>query len=129
MRPKKWKTAFILGPLFFLAGACTQTLHVGSPSQPCSPAAQFENQFGRIAVQQAGPGASVAWGVYPHIPAANYVVDVLVGSKRVDHKVQSYPPHGSINPKDLYTGAQVEITGSASNSGGTLNFGILCRSA
>ena len=68
-------------------------------------------------------------GVYPKIPAAKYVVDVLVNGHRVDYKSQDYEPHGSINPSNLSTGALVSILGHARGPNGVLNFGLLCRSA
>ena len=109
--------------------ACSANFSVGGPNQPCFPIARFENHYGTIAVQQAGPGGKLAWGVYPKVVASEYVVDVLVNGRRVDHKNQNYEPHGSINASDLSTGALVTIAGHAKGPNGVLNFGLLCRSA
>ncbi len=120
----------VAGPLLgLLCLACSATVFVGGPNQPCSPIARFANRFGVIAAQQPGPGGAVVWGVYPAVAATGFSVDVYVDGKRVDHKDQAYPPHGSVNPKDLRSGALVSIVGRAKAPGGELNYGLLCRSA
>jgi hypothetical protein len=130
MKCKIWRQRLVVGVLIVACGAaCSANISVGGPNQPCSPIARFENRYGAIAVQQAGPGGKLAWGVYPKVPASQYVVDVLVNGQRVDHKDQNYEPHGSINPKQLSTGALVSIVGHAQGPNGVLNFGLLCRSA
>src|SRR5216683_3774291 len=115
----------VAGPLLgLLCLACSATVFVGGPNQPCSPIARFANRFGVIAAQQPGPGGAV-----PAVAATGFSVDVSVDGKRVDYKDQAYPPHGSVNPKDLRSGALVSIVGRAKAPGGELNYGLLCRSA
>jgi hypothetical protein len=120
----------VVGTLIAACGAaCSANISVGGPNQPCSPIARFESRYGTIAAQQAGPGGKLAWGVYPKIPATQYVVEVLVNGHQVDYKNQNYEPHGSINPINLSTGALVSIVGHAQGPNGVLTFGLLCRSA
>src|SRR6266567_4231938 len=112
MTLRGWASKVVVAVIIVILGAaCTQMVGGENPNQPCSPGARYSSQYGLIAIQQAGPGAPLQWGLYPHVPASRYVVDVFVGKNRVDHKDQNYPPHGSINAKDLYTGAQVAVTG------------------
>jgi hypothetical protein len=89
----------------------------GETVQPCSPGIQRENEFGRIAVQQAGPQQAVAWGVYPTNPAGTYTLTITVDGQIYDKKTQAYPPHGSTvydraNKRLLPSGGTFAIDGT-----------------
>lgn len=74
-------------------------------------AVEYRGSAGKIAVQTS-PSGYVAWGIYFYDPAKNdgpWVVDVYVGSRRVDHKKQNYAPHGSVHPNDARSGATFRI--------------------
>ncbi|QXJ23083.1 hypothetical protein AGRA3207_004198 [Actinomadura graeca] len=78
----------------------------GTLRAPSCRSITFTGNAGRISVQTS-PGGSVAWGIYMHDPSENagpWVVDVYVGNRRVDHKTQNYPPHGSVAPRDAKSG-------------------------
>ena len=75
-----------------LAG-CASTVRIGSPRHSCSPGFAPSNEFGRITAQQRGQGGGVQWGVYPHVAAVRFVVDIWINKRRFDHKDQDYPPH------------------------------------
>lgn len=79
---------------------------VGSGTVPSCDVVEFTGNAGSIYVQTTSEGY-VTWGIYMHDPATNdgpWVVDVYVDKKRVDHKDQTYPPHGSVSPKDAKSG-------------------------
>lgn len=95
-----------------------------SGTQSCSPGAQQQNQYGRIAVQQAGPQKAVAWGIYPVKPEGTYVVTITIGGKTVDKKTQAYPPHGSVtydpnNRRYLESGSVFMINGTLTHPDGS----------
>jgi hypothetical protein len=64
----------------------------------CSPSYVDENEFGRISAQQAGPAASIQWGIYPKKSYKRYVVRLYIdGRKLSGGKNQGYEPHGTVN--------------------------------
>jgi len=75
-------------------------------------ATTFPGTHGTIHVQTNSAGY-VSWGIYMDNPLYNYgpwSVDVFVNGRRVDGKVQSYPPHGSINPTHAPPGSVVSFS-------------------
>ena len=48
-----------------------------------------------------------------------WLVDVFVNNRRVDHKEQTYNPHGSINPKQLPPNSFVSIEAYHTDVNGT----------
>ncbi|MEV3925769.1 hypothetical protein [Actinomadura coerulea] len=61
---------------------------------------------------RTSPNGTVAWGIYMHDISKNdgpWIVDVYVGSRRVDHKEQTYAPHGSVPPSQATKGATFTI--------------------
>ncbi len=97
----------------------------------CSPNYIRENKLGRLAVQQRGPGSSVAWGAYPKLPAERYRVSVYAGGRKVDGKNQTYPPHGSIPGNRYQSGQAFRIEGKSFDSKGGVvqTFFIKCTLA
>jgi hypothetical protein len=80
-----------------------------------------------MSVQQRSPGSSIQWGFYPSVPVSSFVVDIYMGSRRVDHKAQAYPPHGSVSVANVRKGSTFSMTGRATNpKGDVLVFGLRC---
>jgi hypothetical protein len=95
--------------------------------EPCSPGFHPANEYGSISAQQAGPGYGIQWGVYPNTPAETYSVDIFINGKRVDHKDQAYPPHGSVNAVDVPSGGLFQLTGTATLGSDIAYFYLTCR--
>lgn len=124
-----------------IAKTCAADVPAGSrPIHSCSPNYTDENKFGRLSVQQKGPGASIQWGTYPKLPADRYVVSIHIDAKKVDGKKQGYPPHGSLPPRTwdrsearyvaTYKSGQIfKITGTSYNTKGAVvqQFYIRCK--
>ena len=111
----------------------SRTAHGGAathvPSTRCP-----DSKYGSFSAQQAGPGRAIQWGAYPNgsVKATRFVVDVYVGSRRVDHKDQSYAPHGSVSARDVAGkhGQSFTLSGTAwSGSKNTLTFTLRCKIA
>jgi hypothetical protein len=51
--------------LCLLLTACEPIGDGATTEHSCSPSYVDQNEFGRIAAQQAGPGEKIQWGVYP----------------------------------------------------------------
>lgn len=127
VRTRTCASAALLAGALALTG-CAASVDAGSPSTSCSPSFTPSSQYGRLSVQQRSPGSSIQWGFYPSVPVSTFVVDVYMGSRRVDHKSQAYPPHGSVNVVDVRQGATFSISGQATNpKGDVLVFGLRCR--
>jgi len=78
---------------------------------PSCRAVSFPGSHGTIHVQTNADGY-VASGIYMHDSQYDYgpwEVDVMVNGKRVDGKKQSYPPHGSVNPRNAPPGSVVSF--------------------
>lgn len=86
---------------------------ISSPAAlPSCHAITYRGNAGAIHVQTSKSGY-VAWGIYMYDAKLNkgpWIVDVYVAKRRVDHKDQTYPPHGSVNPKDAKKGKIFHIT-------------------
>jgi hypothetical protein len=83
------------------AGLTACSVYESAPKRSCSPSYVAPSKYGNYSAQQAGPGRSIQWGIYPNFAASHYTVNVFMGSRRVDDKDQSYPPHGSVNAVDV----------------------------
>ena len=120
----------VLGLTLVLTGACASTTTVGGPDHSCSPNFSPANELGSISAQQRGQGFGIQWGVYPRQPAVRFVVDVFMNNRRVDHKDQNYPPHGSVNAADVRTGYIFRLEGNATNGAGDVAyFYLTCKAA
>lgn len=109
---------------------CAAQVDVGSPSTSCSPSFEPSSEYGRLSVQQRGRGSASQWGFYPNVPVSTFAVDVYMGSRRVDRKLQDYPPHGSVSAADVKSGTTFRITGRATNpQGDILTSGLQCVAA
>jgi hypothetical protein len=70
------------------------------------------------------PNGYVQWGARSYVDDRGlWLAFVMVGRRQVDRKEQHYPPHGSVNPKDLRSGQvlrflvyHVDTTGNKSVS-------------
>lgn len=116
--------------LSLATSGCVASTSAGSTSAECSPNFTPSNSLGAISAQQLGRGFGIQWGIYPKVPAVRYVVDVFVDSRRVDHKDQAYPPHGSVSAGDLRARSVFRLEGQAINARGDRGFFYLtCRTA
>ena len=130
MRTTASRPAVSAAALILASGAltgCAASVEAGSATTVCSPSFEPGNEYGRLSVQQQSPGSSIQWGFYPNVPVSSYVVDVYMGSRRVDRKVQTYAPHGSVNAVDVRKGSTFLLTGEATNpKGDILSFALRC---
>lgn len=82
---------------------------------PCAPSFRGGGKDGVVDFQQSGPGQPIAWGVRANDDAFNqngqWTVDVYSGRRRVDGKTQNYPPHGSVNARDVRPGELLVVEG------------------
>jgi hypothetical protein len=122
----------LLAAITFACGLAGCAVEAKAPVGNCSPSYTPSSKYGNFSAQQSGPGASIQWGIYPNVAASRYVVDVYVGNRRVDHKDQAYPPHGSVSATDVRgKGGQVfGISGQAwDGNKNTLVFQLQCHIA
>jgi hypothetical protein len=85
-----------------LATACEPIGGSATTEHSYSPSYVDQNEFGRIAAQQAGPGAAILWGVYPKKPYVRYVARLYIDNRKLPSgKNQNYAPHGTVNVKDI----------------------------
>ncbi len=108
--------------------SCASTARLGGPTHSCSTGFHPANALGSISAQQRGRGYGIQWGVYPNVTNIRYVVDVYINQRRVDHKEQNYPSHGSVNARNVRTGDIFRLEGSATNGKGDIaRFYLTCR--
>lgn len=113
-----------------LLSSCASMTRLGGPEHSCSPGFFPENELGSLSAQQRGPGHGIQWGVYPRVAGTRFVVDVFVNNRRVDHKDQVYPPHGSVNRRAIRSGDIFRLEGQATNARGDVAiFYLVCRAA
>jgi hypothetical protein len=118
-----------------LVVACEPIGDSATTEHSCSPSYVAENEFGRISAQQPGPGAAIAWGVYPKKDYARYVVQLYIDSRKLPSgKNQNYAPHGTVNPKDIKKrakpGSVFRIAGETYDADGVrYSFFLRCRLA
>lgn len=69
------------------------------------------------------PSGFLVWDVRDYIDDnGQWVADVFVGKRRVDHKVQAYNPHGRINPVDLRSDYLVHFVIQHTSPEGQMSF-------
>ena len=125
--------AVLIGGCILLGGGACEPVGSGADSRAtvhsCSPGYTDENEFGRLSVQQRGPGAPVLWGVHPKQSAARYVFRIYAGARKRDGKSQAYPPHGSLPAVKYRSGNVFRLEGETYNLKGELvgRFFIRCR--
>lgn len=69
-------------------------------------------------------------GVYPNVPSVTYTVEICINNRRFDHKVQDYPPHGSVPASQVGTGDVFRLEGQAVDSAGNVGvFFLMCTVA
>ena len=114
-----------------VAGAVLAGCSVGGPDTPCSPNAQWSNSYGTMAIQQQSAGSTIPWGIYPNDPVPGvWEVDVFAGNSKVDGKVQTYSPHGSISSVDYNSGDLITISGNFTGTGGEYQeFWMQCQAS
>lgn len=113
--------------VLFASGGCA--VEVSPPKGNCSPSYEAPSEYGSFSAQQSGPGAPIQWGIYPNYAVSRFVVDILVGSRRVDHKDQIYPPHGSVSATDVRgrSGQDLTVSGQITDAqGNSLSFQLKC---
>lgn len=126
--PGRW-VVLALALMFAVGGLTACSAEVQPSIGNCSPSYTPTSKYGRFSAQQRGPGAPIQWGIYPNMAATRFVVDVYVGSHRVDRKDQNYPPHGSVSAADVRGRARqiFRISGTAWDSDqNTLAFTLQC---
>ena len=107
--------------IFVLLSALATSLLALAPGALASPAAadpvprctdiSFKGNTGQINLRTS-PNRTVAWNIAMDDDSRNdgpWTVDVYVNNRRVDHKEQSYQPHGSISPKQLPPSSFINI--------------------
>jgi hypothetical protein len=119
----------------FLVGGCEPIGGGASTEHSCSPSYVDENHFGRIAAQQAGPGAAILWGVYPKKTYVRYVARLYIDSRKLGGgKNQNYSPHGTVNADTVKskgkTGSVFRIEGETYDADGVrYSYFLRCRLA
>jgi hypothetical protein len=84
-----------------------------------------------VTVQQSGPHAALQWGIYvapKYKTGTAWVVRVYAGGVKIDGKVQSYEPHGSIGADKArkYSGKLLEVAGTGTHGNDQLGFSLKC---
>lgn len=84
--------------------AAVMTPGTASAMEPCRLNMVWAGSAGEVNASLA-PSGFVQWGARSYGDDGGvWLAYVLVGSRTVDRKQQDYPPHGSVNPKDLRSG-------------------------
>jgi hypothetical protein len=119
----------------FLVIACEPIGDGATTEHSCSPSYVDQNKFGRIAAQQAGPGAAILWGVYPKRTYVRYVARLYIDSRKLGGgKNQNYTPHGTVNADTVKskgkTGSVFRIEGETYDADGVrYSYFLRCRLA
>jgi hypothetical protein len=75
-----------------------------SAVEPCRLNMAWAGKVGEVNASFA-PNRYVQWGARSYVDDGGvWLAFVVVGRRTVDRKEQAYPPHGSVNPKDLRSG-------------------------
>lgn len=122
----RWLATLALIALIAATGCAVE---VSPPKGPCSPSYEAPSAYGSFSAQQRGPGTSIQWGIYPNYPVSRYVIDVYIGSWRLDHKDQNYPPHGSVPAREVSgrSGQDFTVSGQITTpDGDELIFQLKC---
>ncbi|WP_062464403.1 hypothetical protein [Demequina soli] len=126
----RWRALLVV--LALLAGATgCRSIEISPPISSCHHYVA-PSHYGSFTIQQRTRGASLQWGTYPNAAysGTRYEVEVFVGGKRYDAKVQYYAPHGSVAAATARraSGAILRISGTVHRSGTTvLVFTMQCR--
>jgi hypothetical protein len=129
-----WRVGAVAAIIAGLVG-CAPTADTAETMHSCSPSYVDENKFGRISAQQAGPGAAIAWGVYPKKSYVRYVVRLYIDNRKLGGgKDQKYDPHGTVNSDTVRakgkTGSVFRIDGETYDADGRrFSFFLRCRLA
>jgi hypothetical protein len=102
------------------------------PRGNCSPTYEVRSGLGSYSAQQPGPGAPVDWGLYPDYPAIRFDLQVYVGSRLVDERKQTTPPHGTVRAEDVAgrSGQDLTVAGRLlDGKHNTLEFQLKCTIA
>lgn len=104
------------------------------PRGHCSPKYNAPSKYGRFTVQQSGKNHALQWGIYPAAGYSGtyYHVAVRMDGHKVDEKMQTYPPHGSVNANNArkYSGTVIAVSGNVAKGSKTvLVFTMECRVA
>jgi len=106
--------------------ACSTSVSGGGYSHSCANIL-VDTSYGRGTIQQPYSQGYIQWGIQPKVEYNTITVDVLINDKWLyDHKVQTYDPHGSINPAYFNPGDHIKVTGQAVDTQGTLYFELMC---
>ena len=77
---------------------------VAGAVEPCRPNMVWAGDADEIHADLT-PNRFLRWGVRAYGDAGGlWLVFITVGRRQVDRKEQNYPPHGSVNPKDMRSG-------------------------
>jgi hypothetical protein len=69
------------------------------------------------------PNGFLVWDVRDYVDDHGaWVADLFVGKRRIDHKVQTYNPHGRVNPVDLRSGYILHFVIQHTNPQGQMSF-------
>ena len=75
-----------------------------SAAEPCRINMVWAGRVGEVNASLA-PNGFVQWGARSYVDDGGlWLAFVVVGRRTVDRKEQAYPPHGSVNRKDLRSG-------------------------
>ena len=93
----------VIGVVVSLAATVMGT-STASAVEPCRLNMVWAGSAGEVNASFA-PNRFVQWGARSYGDDTGlWLAYVVVGRRTVDRKEQSYPPHGSVNPKDLRSG-------------------------
>jgi len=103
--------------------ATVATAGMASAAEVCRPNMVWAGRVGEVNANLA-PNGFIQWGARSYVDHGGlWLAFVTVGRRTVDRKEQDYPPHGSVNPKDLRSGQvlrflvyHVDTTGNKSVS-------------
>ena len=89
--------------------AMVTTAGTATALEPCRLNMVWPGEVGEVNASLA-PNGYLQWGARSYTDEGGlWLAFVLVGRRTVDRKEQSYPPHGSVNPKDLRPGQIVKF--------------------
>jgi hypothetical protein len=103
--------------------ATAVTAGTASAVEACRLNMVWAGKVGEVNASLA-PTGFLQWGARSYVDDGGlWLAFVLVGRRTVDRKEQDYPPHGSVNPRDLRSGQvlrflvyHVDTTGTKSVS-------------
>ena len=99
MSGMRWRAVAVLIAIAATTVACEAT--AAPPKGDCAPNYEVRSGLGSFSATQSGPGAPIAWGIYPDYPALHFELQVFAGSRLVDERKQATPPHGTVRAEDV----------------------------